>query len=165
MNETIELIASGLLVGVGATALLDVWIAFLKRAFGVPSRSWALVGRWVGHFPRGRFVHESIASAAPVRHELALGWIFHYLVGAVYGLLVAALWGSEWLQRPSLFPALLVALLTLTAPFFVMDPAMGNGIAASRSANPGVTRLRAVMNHAVFGVGLYASAWLGAAAA
>jgi len=165
MGEETELIASGALIGVGATAVLDVWIAFLRHVFGVPSRSWALVGRWVGHFPRGRFVHENIANAPPVRHELALGWVFHYLVGALYGVLVVALAGSDWLQRPSLLPALAVALLTLAAPFFLMDPAMGNGIAASRTGSPGVARLRALMNHAVFGIGLYAAAWLGAAAA
>jgi hypothetical protein len=144
----------------GATVVLDVWIALLKLMFGVPSRSWAIVGRWVGHFPRGRFVHASIAKAEPIQHELALGWAFHYFIGALYGLLLVGLWGIEWARQPSLLPALIVSLLMLAAPFFLMGPAMGDGIAASKSANPTAARLRSLMNHIVFGVALYACAWL-----
>jgi hypothetical protein len=40
----------------------------------------------------------------------------------------------------------------------VMQPAMGAGIAAARTPSPGVTRLRNLVTHAVYGVGLYVSA-------
>jgi hypothetical protein len=36
-----------------------------------------------------------------------------------------------------------------------MQPLFGLGIAASRVANPTQARLRSLMNHAAFGVGLY----------
>lgn len=36
------------LVGIGATALLDAWLWLLQR-LGVPTGSFALIGRWVGH--------------------------------------------------------------------------------------------------------------------
>ena len=162
MNDELGLVVRGVMIGVAATAVLDAWIALLKTAFGMPSRSWALVGRWVGYFPRGRFVHESIANAAPIRHELALGWVFHYFVGALYGVLLVAIGGIEWARSPSLLPALVVSLLMLAAPFFLMDPAMGGGFAASKSLNPTAARLRGLMNHTVFGVALYGAARLAA---
>ena len=155
-----DLVVRGVLIGVGATAVLDLWIALLKVAFGVPSRSWALVGRWIGHFPRGQFVHASIGKAAPIRYELALGWAFHYFVGALYGLLLIAIGGPAWARQPSPVLALAVSLLMLVAPLFVMGPAMGDGIAAAKSPNPTAARWRALMNHAVFAVGLYGTAWL-----
>lgn len=160
VSDEVELVVRGVLIGVAATAVLDAWIFLLKRAFGLPSRSWALVGRWVGHFRSGRFVHDSIAAAAPIRHELALGWIFHYVVGAFYGLLLVAIGGAAWVRNPSLLPALIVSLLMLAAPFFLMDPAMGGGFAAAKSPNPTAARLRGLMNHTVFGAALYGAARL-----
>lgn len=68
------------LVGVAATALMDLWLWLLAR-LGVPTTGFAMVGRWVGHVARGRWAHQAIAKAAPVRHELGLGWLTHYLVG------------------------------------------------------------------------------------
>ena len=41
-----------------------------------------------------------------------------------------------------------------------MQPAMGAGIAASKTPRPRVARLRSLVTHTVYGVGLYVSAWL-----
>jgi Protein of unknown function (DUF2938) len=55
-----------------------------------------------------------------------------------------------------------VGLFTVVAPFFVMQPGMGVGIAASKTPKRGMARLRSIVTHAVFGVGLYGSAWISA---
>jgi len=55
-------------------------------------------------------------------------------------------------------PALVVGLGTIVAPWFVMQPAMGAGIAASRTPNPTASRLRNLGAPTVYGVGLYVSA-------
>jgi hypothetical protein len=39
-----------------------------------------------------------------------------------------------------------------------MQPAFGLGIAASKAPNPRHARLRSVLSHALFGLGLYLSA-------
>ena len=39
-------------------------------------------------------------------------------------------------------------------------PGMGYGIVASRTANPLQSRLRSLMNHVAFGIGLYVAAVL-----
>ena len=59
-------IVPAVLVGIGATALMDAWLMLLKR-LGVPAFNFALMGRWVGHWVHGRFAHEAIGKAAPVR--------------------------------------------------------------------------------------------------
>ena len=86
------LIAHVVLVGIGATALMDLWLWLLSR-LGVPGTRFAMVGRWVGHFGRGAFAHAAIAKAAPVRFELALGWATHYLVGIAFALLLVGVQG------------------------------------------------------------------------
>jgi len=145
------------LIGMGATAVMDAWLALLKR-LGVPALDLALVGRWVGHWRRGKWAHDSIARAAPVRHELALGWAVHYATGIAFAALLVSLYGPAWARSPTLLPALFVGIGTVAAPWLVMQPAMGAGIASSRTAAPAKNRVRSLANHAVFGVGLYLAA-------
>lgn len=40
-----ELIFKAIVIGVGATALMDVWAIFRNVAFKVPLPNWTLVGR------------------------------------------------------------------------------------------------------------------------
>ena len=61
----LEFLQRAVLIGAGATLAMDVWALFLKRCFGIPSLNFAMVGRWIGHLPRGRFRHENIARAEP----------------------------------------------------------------------------------------------------
>jgi Protein of unknown function (DUF2938) len=70
------------------------------------------------------------------------------------------IWGLGLARHPTPLPALIVGLLTLAAPSFVMQPAMGAGIAASKAPSPTVARLRSIAAHLVFGIGLYGSALL-----
>ena len=163
MPEGLEFIARAVLIGIGATVLLDLWSLFATRAFGVTAPNWGLVGRWIGYLPRGRLIHDNIARTPPVRGERAIGWCTHYAVGIIYAALLLAIWGPGWARHPTPAPALILGVLTLIAPFFVMQPGMGAGIAASKTPNPNAARLRSLVAHTVFGIGLYASALLTAA--
>lgn len=151
------LVFQTILVGVLATALMDAWLWLLQR-LGVPTAGFAMVGRWVGHMARGRLMHAAIARAAPVRFELALGWLTHYLIGIAYAVLLVALCGADWLAQPSWPAALVFGLATVAAPWFVMQPAMGAGVLALKTPTPLKNALRNLANHAVFGTGLYLAA-------
>ena len=145
------------LVGIGATALMDVWLLVLSRR-GVPTTSFAMVGRWVGHFARGRFAHAAVSKADPIPFELGLGWLTHYAIGIVYATLLVALQGAAWLERPTVLPALVFGAVTVAAAWFVMQPAMGAGLLALKTPTPLKNCLRNLANHSVFGAGLYVAA-------
>jgi hypothetical protein len=162
MAKTAEIISYAIVIGVGATAVMDLWAAFLRRCFGVSSLDFALLGRWIGHFAQGQFVHDSIGKAAAVRNERIIGWSAHYAIGVLFAAVLLTVWGPEWARRPTLLPALIVSFATLVAPFFILQPAMGAGIAASKAPHPNIARLRSIATHTVFGIGLYLCAWLGA---
>lgn len=157
MNNPLHDAATVALVGIGATATMDLGAWLLSR-LGVPAPNFALVGRWVGHGLRGRWVHEAIARSTPLRHERTLGWLAHYAVGIAFAAALVAICGSAWVRHPSLLPALGFGIATVAAPLFVMQPAMGAGIASSRTATPLRNGLRSLTNHALFGAGLYLSA-------
>lgn len=157
MTEGTKLLASMLLTGVGATAVMDLWAIARKRLLGVPSLDYALVGRWLAYLPHGRFRHHPIAATPPVRGERALGWAAHYAIGIAFAALLFAGWGPAWAGNPTLGPAMIVGIGSVAAPFLVMQPAMGAGIAASRTPRPMAARLHSLVTHAVFGLGLHAS--------
>jgi hypothetical protein len=127
MNADFQIILRVVATGVGATIVLDLWSAYLNRFFHIPSTNWAMVGRWFGHLPRGRFVHSKIADVSPVRGELLLGWSAHYAIGVGFATILVAICGLDWLRQPTVVPALLVGVFTVVFPFFLMQPAMGLG--------------------------------------
>ena len=145
-------------VGLGATLFMDLWALFLKRAFSIPSANYCLVGRWLRHMPEGTFRHASIVAASQKHSECTVGWIAHYVIGTVYALALIAFVSGSWLARPTLWPAMLFGIGSVLAPFLIMQPSFGLGIAASRTPNPTQARLRSLMAHAAFGVGLYVCA-------
>lgn len=158
MTPTDTLILPTLAIGIAATLLMDGWAMLRRRLLGMPSLDYAMVGRWVGHMPRGRFRHAAIGKAAAVPGERALGWLVHYLTGIVFALAFVMLAGESWLNRPTLAPALLFGLVTVAMPFLLMQPAFGLGIAAAKTAAPARARLHSLLTHAVFGLGLYLGA-------
>ncbi len=159
MNEALQLFAAVALVGGVATALMDLGSALLNQLAGVPMPNYAMVGRWVGHMPSGRFRHPAIAVAAPVRHERWIGWAVHYMTGVAFAALLLLIWGDAWIANPTLAPALIVGLGSVAAPFLLMQPAMGAGIAARRTPDPVTARRRSLINHGLFGLGLYVAGW------
>lgn len=143
------------LIGIGATAAMDGWTLLRKRLFGIPAADYGLVGRWIAWLPRGRFRHERIAATPAVRGERLIGWVAHYSIGIVFADVLLTIWGLEWAHAPRLVPALVVGVVSVLAPFLLMQPGMGLGIAASRAPRPAVARLNSLVTHAVFGAGLY----------
>lgn len=149
-----------LVIGAGATALVDLWTIVRRRVFDIPLPDYAMVGRWFAHVARGRFRHESIARSAAVRGENVIGWVAHYAIGVIFAALLLAVWGLAWVRQPTIGPALLVGVGTVAAPFLVMQPGMGAGVAASRTPRPAAVRVQSLVTHTVFGLGLYASGWV-----
>lgn len=146
-----------LLTGAGATAAMDLWTIARKRALGSPLPDYGLVGRWLAHMAHGRFRHERIAASAPVAGESLLGWTAHYLIGIGFATILLVVWGSEWTRQPTPGPALIVGIGSVAAPFLIMQPGMGAGIAARRTPNPAAARIQSLVTHTVFGIGLYAA--------
>lgn len=160
MNEELEIIIRAVFIGIGATVILDLWAMFLKYFFEIPSLSYRMVGRWSGHILYGRFMHNNITNSVPVRGELIIGWGIHYIIGIIFGLLLLNILGLEWARHPTFFSALIFGIFTVVAPFLVMQPGMGLGIAASKTPTPNIVRLRSIVAHTVFGIGLYITALL-----
>jgi len=147
-----------LITGIGATAFIDLWALARRAMFGTKLPDYGLVGRWVAGLSQGQLRHESIAKSPPRRGERVIGWTTHYLTGIAFAAFLVPVGGGAWFERPSILPALALGIATVAAPFLVLQPAMGAGIAASRTPRPGAARFQSLVNHAFFGLGLFLSA-------
>ena len=155
MNNLAFSLISAILIGLGATFTTDLWALFLRRAFKITSSNYCLVGRWLRYMPEGTFTHSNIASAPQKSAECAVGWIAHYMIGIMFAIAFVELVGDNWVQHPTLIPAVIFGVVTIVMPFFIMQPSFGLGFAASKTPNPTQARLRSLINHASFGLGLY----------
>ena len=159
-SNTEAIIIGSLILGIGATVVMDIWAVLLKYCFNIPGLDYALVGRWIGHMRQGRFIHGGISKSAKVSSEAVLGWTAHYLIGIIFAFLLLQIWGLSWLNHPTLTPAVLVGLSTVVFPFFLMQPCFGMGVAANNLPNPNRARIKSLTNHFIFGIGLYVTAQL-----
>lgn len=151
-------ILGAVVIGLGATLITDLWALFLGRAFKVSPPNFCFLGRWIRYMPTGTFIHTNIAATPKKSAECATGWIAHYVIGVAFALMLATPTSGRWLDNPSPLPAVLFGIGTVVFPFLILQPSFGLGIAASKSLSPTQARLKSLMTHAAFGVGLYVSA-------
>lgn len=155
MNIIIKITA----IGIGATLILDLW-NYILSLLDIKSLNYRFVGRWIGNFVNGKFYHNNIMLTPAVPNELFMGWIAHYLIGISFSFLLILVFGNGWLSKPVIVPAIIIGLVTVIFPLFIMQPALGFGIASSNLPNPLVRVLKSVITHLVYGAGLYLSALL-----
>jgi hypothetical protein len=160
LEKIMDYLICVLITGAAATALMDLWGLARRPLLGIPPPDYGLVGRWLGHMTRGRFCHASIAASPPVAGERLIGWTAHYLIGIAFAAVLVGSWGLAWIRHPTVGPALLTGVVSVAAPFLLMQPGMGAGIAARRTPRPAAARLQSLITHAVFGLGLYAGGWV-----
>jgi hypothetical protein len=156
--DTVPYFFDSVTIGAGATIVMDAWMLARRRLLGTALPDYSLVGRWIGHMARGQFRHQRISASPSVRGERGIGWATHYAIGIAFAALLIAICGSGWARQPTLLPALAFGIATVAAPFFLMQPAMGAGVAASRTPDPARARVQSITTHAVFGLGLYVAA-------
>lgn len=155
-----ELLLKGVAIGIGATVLMDVWAVVLWKVFRQGRPNWAPVGRWFWHLKNGTVFHDDIGKAEPYAGELALGWIGHYAVGILYGVILALVMGAGWFAAPTFLPAWILGIVTVGAGWFLLQPGLGIGVAASKLPNANTVRALNLVAHTVFALGLYGTALL-----
>ena len=153
-----DLILRSLIMGCVATAAMDVWAMILKWSVGLPPANWTLIGRWFAHVPKGRIFHEDIGQAESVPFETAIGWFAHYAIGVLYAGILLVLVGPDWMAAPTPLPALIIGWVTVGAGWFLLQPGMGAGWAASKRANKWQIRFLNIVAHTIFAGGLFGAA-------
>lgn len=158
----VEVILATIFIGAGATAFMDGYAWLQNKLLKIPCVCYALVGRWIVGMRHGQFVHDTILQSTPRPHERLVGWSFHYAIGIFYVGCMFALMGTAWRDDPNLWNPLVISSISIVAPFLIMQPAFGFGVAASKTPAPWVARRRSLVAHLSFGLGIFfsGSTWL-----
>lgn len=155
----VGLLSFGATVGFGATIFAD-FIAVLRQGWTMTHGFYCLVGRWVGSLPSTGLIHNDIRASPPIAGERILGWGAHVILGVIYGIVFAVIFGPAVIEAPKFWLGLGFGLVTVMVPWLIFQPLFGWGFGMSKAPEPWKMRLKGVINHAVFGMGLWLSAEL-----
>ena len=161
MNEELlfsNFIVNAVIIGTGATLFMDFCALLQQRFLAIIPLNYALVGRWLLYMPKGVFRHNNILLAKPMNMESLVGWFSHYIIGILFAAIMIICNGHRWLLAPTITPSIVFGILTVIFPYFLMQPCLGFGIAAAKTPKPNTARIRSLITHTIFGLGLYLTA-------
>ena len=148
-------IINGILIGIIATLIFDIFQNSLLYAYNINKPKWYLVGRFFYHFKNKIFFHDDIESENEIKNELILGYFFHYIVGAIYGLIYIIL-NILFFNHPSFLLAITIGFITVLGNWCIMMPyAFNIGFFASKKEERFQILTQNLIAHFIFGVGLF----------
>lgn len=149
------IVLQGLLVGFLGNIGMDLGQQLMRIGLKWPITNWGIIGRWAAYLPKGKLIHTDIGESPPVANEMALGWVVHYIVGPVYGIVYLVLVDWVFDGTPGFWWAMGFAIAILVVTWFVVQPGLGAGFAASNTPDPWVTRFHDLGSHVAYGLGLW----------
>jgi len=150
MEFLFEIIA----VGIFSCLVFDLWQRIFKLLTGIPPSNWAMVGRWLINLIKNRQIFvENITAIEAYDSELSIGWVFHYFVAILYAVVYFLLMEIK-IINPGFLDGLIFGVISVIVPWFFFQPALGNGILASKTPEPIKVCLLALMMHTIFGIAI-----------
>ena len=117
----------------------------------------AYIGRWVNGLINGVLMHKNIADAAPVKNEIRIAQVFHFVVGggvvALFYPLFIEVTGLES-SSSHLILATIFGLITCVLPWFILMPSFGWGIFGVNAPSGSKTVVSPVLSHLPYGFGI-----------
>ena len=148
-------ILQGLISGLIATLMFDLFNQSLNFAYSVDKPQWNLLGRYFLGYKEGKYIRNSLADDEEVKNELLWGYIIHYGIGLIYGLVYVIL-NNIFFNYPSIFVAYLFGFMTVLGAWcYLMPFAYNLGFFASKSNQRFNILTQNLIVHFVFGTGLF----------
>ena len=149
------LIFQGLISGIIATIIFDLFNISLKFAYNIDKPKWNFLGRYFLGYKEGRYIRSSLQEDDDVENELLWGYIIHYLIGIIYGLFYVFI-NLLIFDYPSLLIAYVVCFITVLGAWcYLMPFAYNLGFFASKSDQQFKTLTQNLIGHFIFGTGLF----------
>ena len=149
------LVFQGLISGIIATIIFDLFNISLKFAYNIYKPKWNFLGRYFLGYKEGRYIRKSLQEDDDVENELLWGYIIHYLIGIIYGLFYVFI-NLLIFDHPSLLIAYFVGFITVLGAWcYLMPFAYNLGFFASKSDQQFKTLTQNLIGHFIFGTGLF----------
>ena len=148
-------IVQGLISGLIATIIFDLFNQSLNYAYNVNKPKWFLLGRYFIGCTRGKYFRKSLETDNEENNELIWGYGIHYLIGIIYGLFYV-IFNFLFFGYPSLLAAYSFGFITVLGAWcFLMPFAYNLGFFASKSDQQFKILAQNLISHFVFGTGLF----------
>ena len=148
-------IIEGFVSGLIATIIFDIFQQSLNFAYGIDKPKWNLVGRYFLGFKRGIFTRVSITEDDEEESELIWGYLIHYLIGVIYGIIYVTL-NELMFNYPSILLAYFIGFISVFGSWcYLMPFAFNLGFFASKSENRFNIMTQNLIAHFIFGTGLF----------
>ena len=149
------LIFQGLISGIIATIIFDLFNISLKFAYNIDKPKWNFLGRYFLGYKEGRYIRKSLQEDDDEENELLWGYIINYLIGIIYGLFYVFI-NLLIFDYPSLLIAYVVGFITVLGAWcYLMPFAYNLGFFASKSDQQFKTLTQNLIGHFIFGTGLF----------
>ena len=103
-------IIQGIITGLIATIIFDIFQHSLNFAHGTDKLKWNLTGRYFLGYKKGIFIRVSITEDEEEEKELIWGYLIHYIIGIIYGIFYVSLNGLIF-HYPSILLAYLIGFV------------------------------------------------------
>ncbi|KGB56270.1 hypothetical protein FG91_00772 [Sphingopyxis sp. LC81] len=156
---TITLFAGAIITGIFGALAFDIWNALAQRLAGIRAPNWGILGKWL--LAPFAAVDGTPAPSGPPTFTLIeriLGETAHYVTAILFALALILAMGTDWLAHPTPMPAIAAGLLTTIFAWFLIMPALGAGIAGTKTPAPLKLCVTTLTSHAIMGAGFYVGA-------
>jgi len=149
-----ELLLQSIVLGAFSTLSMDLCNALGKTLKVHRGGSYALIGRWIGGFPKGHFKYANILNESARPNEIPVGFISHYTIGTILAFLYLISGQIFGFRTDSYGWAVTYGSLTNLLPWFIMFPAFGFGFFALKGPPNNQLLRTSFLNHLGFGFAL-----------
>ena len=145
----------GIISGIFATLLFDLFQISLSYGYNIKKSKWNLVGRYFVGLKEKKFFREDIENELEIKNELIIGYIVHYIIGSIFGLIYVS-FNIIIFTEPSILISLVFGFVTVLGAWCVLMPfAFNIGFFASKKEEQKQIMVQNLIAHFIFGVGLY----------
>ena len=145
----------GIISGIIATLLFDLYQISLSYAYNINKSRWDLVGRYFLGLREKKYLVEDIINEKEIKHELIFGYIVHYTIGTLYGIIYVLL-NILLYEAPSILLAIIIGFITVLGAWCIMMPfAFNIGFFAQKKDEQKQILIQNLLAHFIFGIGLY----------
>ena len=149
------ILLQGIISGLFATIIFDLFNYSLNFAYGTNKPKWNLLGRYFLGYKESNFIRTTLIDDEELDNELLWGYLFHYFIGIVYGIIYVIL-NYLLFDYPSIFLAYFFGFFTVLGGWcFLMPFAYNLGFFASKSDERNNILVQNLISHFVFGTGLF----------
>ena len=112
---------NGIISGLLATILFDLYNYSLNFAYGIDKPKWNLLGRYFLGYKENKFIRKNLIEDEEIENELLWGYIFHYIIGLIYGIVFVIL-NFLLFDYPSIFLAYIFGFITVIGGWCFLMP-------------------------------------------